>query len=298
MARTLPVEDEIAYDQGTRVASVKAFTKLLLKSWKGRLGIAIILAFVVLAISPQVFAPYSPTIPSGLNYESPSSQHLLGTDHIGVDVLSEVLWGARVSLVIGLAAAAFSTGIGSVIGIVAGYKGKYIDEILMRASDISLSIPSLVLMILFVVYLGPSLYSILFSISITTWPPIARSVRSLVLSLRERPFVDAARLTGMGDARIMAAVILPNVLALIVANGILQVTASIVAEAALDFIGLGVPSLVSWGTMLYWAQVSGAFLYGAWWVIATPGICIALLGFGFVLLGFALEEVGNPRIRQ
>jgi peptide/nickel transport system permease protein len=216
---------------------------------------------------------------------------------MGVDILSEVIWGTRVSLIIGLSAAAFATGIGSVVGITAGYKGGSIDEGLMRFSDVSLSIPALALMILFVVYLTPSLYSILFAISITTWPPIARSVRSQVLSLKERPFVDAARMSGMGDAKIMATVILPNVLALIAANGILQVTSSIVAEAALDFIGIGVLSLVSWGTMLYWAE-QFAFFHGAWWWIVAPGVAIALLGLGFVFVGFSLEEIGNPRIRQ
>jgi len=281
-----------------QLRSFARFLKVLLRSTKAKIGFGLIGGFVVLAIFAPYIAPYSPVpgVQFGPLYAQPSSQHLLGTDFQGVDVLSEVIWGARVSLIIGLAAAAFATGIGSVVGITAGYRGGWIDEVLMRASDISLAIPSLALMILFVVYLTPSLGSILFAISITTWPPIARSVRSQVLSLRERPFVDAARMTGMGGGKIMASVILPNVIALIVANGILQVTSSIVAEAALDFIGIGVPSLVSWGTMLYWAQ-QYAFLHGAWWWIAAPGVCIALLGLGFVMVGFSIEEIANPRIR-
>lgn len=288
---------EVEANQSVRRGALVGFLKQLFSSTKARIGISIILAFVVLALFPQVFAHYSPTVPSGPDYSPPSAAHWLGTDNKGVDVLSEVIWGSRVSLIIGLSAAAFATSIGSLVGIVAGFKGGWIDEALMRISDISLSIPALALMILFVVYLQPSLGSILFAISITTWPPIARSVRSQVLSLRDRPFVDAARLSGMSDFNIMTSVILRMVLALIVANGILQVTASIVAEAALDFIGIGVLSLTSWGTMLYWAE-QFAFFYGAWWWIAAPGICIALLGFGFVLVGFALEEIGNPRIRQ
>lgn len=273
------------------------FLRLLFGSTKAKIGFGIITAFIVLALLPQLLAPYSPVRPSGEDYLAPSITHLVGTDNNGVDVLSEVIWSARISLIIGLSAAAIATGIGTAVGVIAGYKGGYWDEVLMRVSDVALTIPSLALMILLVVYLNPSLTSILFSISITTWPPIARSVRSQVLSLRERPFVDAARMTGMGDARIMVSVILPNVLALIVANGILQVTSSIVAEAALDFIGLGVLSLVSWGTMLYWAE-QFAFFHGAWWWIAAPGICIAILGLGFVLVGFSLEEIANPRIRQ
>lgn len=288
---------EIETNPRERTGSLASFLKLLFSSTKARIGISIILAFVILALFPQVFAHYSPTVPSGPDYQPPNFAHWLGTDNRGVDILSEVIWGSRVSLIIGLSAAAFATGIGSLVGITAGYKGGLIDEALMRISDISLSIPALALMILFVVYLQPSLYSILFAISITTWPPIARSVRSQVLSLRDRPFVDAARLSGMGDFKIMTTVILRMVLALIVANGILQVTSSIVAEAALDFIGIGVLSLNSWGTMLYWAQ-QFAFFYGAWWWIAAPGVCIAILGFGFVLVGFALEEIGNPRIRH
>lgn len=290
----VPLEE---IDEGTRSGAFRGFLKQLFSSTKAKIGITIILAFVILALLPQLFAHYSPTVQSGADYEPPSLAHLLGTDYAGVDVLSEVIWGSRVSLIIGLSAAAFATGIGSIVGIIAGYKGGLMDEALMRISDISLSIPALALMILFVVYLKPSLGSILFAISITTWPPIARSVRSQVLSLRDRPFVDAARISGMSDTKIMTSVILRNVLALIVANGILQVTASIVAEAALDFIGLGVLSLVSWGTMLYWAE-QFAFFHGAWWWIAAPGVCIALLGLGFVLIGFSLEEIGNPRIRQ
>ncbi len=284
-------------EEESKRATFSSFLKRLFASTKAKIGISIIGAFVILALFPQLFAHYSPTVQSGADYSPPSYSHLLGTDYAGVDVLSEVVWGSRVSLIIGISAAVFATGIGSLVGVVAGYKGGLIDEVLMRVSDISLSIPALALMILFVVYLQPSLGSILFAISITTWPPIARSVRSQVLSLRDRPFVDAARLTGMSDSRIMATVIVRNVLALIVANGILQVTASIVAEAALDFIGLGVLSLVSWGTMLYWAE-QFAFFHGAWWWIAAPGVCIALLGLGFVLIGFSLEEIGNPRIRQ
>lgn len=292
----MTVQEQETREQ-TKFSKFWDFAKLLLSSTKAKIGFVIIVGFVLLALFPQLFAPHSSTLPSGGEYLTPSATHLLGTDYRGVDVFSEIIWGTRVSMIIGLSAAFFATGIGSLVGIIAGFKGGVVDEILMRGSDISLSIPSLALMILFVVYLQPSLTSILFAISITTWPPIARSVRSQVLSLRDRPYVDAARLSGMGDARIMVSVILRNVIALIVANGILQVTASIVAEAALDFIGLGVLSLVSWGTMLYWAEQS-AFINGAWWAIAAPGVCIALLGLGFVLIGFSIEEIGNPRIRQ
>jgi ABC-type dipeptide/oligopeptide/nickel transport system permease subunit len=269
----------------------------MLHGTKAKIGFALILGFFVVALFSASLAPYSPTHPTGVPYEAPSAAHLLGTDYLGVDVLSEIVWGTRISLLIGSAAALFATGVGSIVGIVAGYKGGWLDETLMRSSDIALAIPSLVLMILFVVYLTPSIASILLAISITTWPPIARSVRSQVLSIRERPFVDAARMTGMNDLRIMITVILPNVLALIIANGILQVTYSIVAESALDFIGVGLPSLVSWGTMLYWAE-QFAFFHNTWWWIIAPGVCIGLLGLGFVLVGFSIEEIANPRIRQ
>jgi peptide/nickel transport system permease protein len=272
-------------------------SKLILHGTKAKIGIGLILGFLTVALMASFIAPYSPVHPTGTSYEAPSSSHLLGTDYQGVDVSSEIIWGTRISLLIGIAAAAFASVMGSTVGVMAGFKGGWVDESLMRLSDVALAIPSLVLMILFVVYLTPSIASILLAISITTWPPIARSVRSQVLSIRERPFVDAARMTGMSDSRIMLTVIVPNVLALIVANGVLQVTYSIVAEAALDFIGVGLPSLVSWGTMLYWAE-QFAFFHNAWWWITAPGVCIALLGLGFVLVGFSIEEIANPRIRQ
>ena len=282
---------------GVLLESSLNLLKSFLHGWRAKIGIGLILGFLTLALLAPYIAPYSPVKPTGSSYEPPSLSHLLGTDYQGVDVLSEIIWGTQISLLIGLAAATFAAGIGSAVGILAGFKGGWIDETLMRFSDVALAIPSLVLMILFVIYLTPSIASILLAISITTWPPIARSVRSQVLSLRDRPFVDAARMSGMSDIRIMTSVILPNVLALIMANGILQVTYSIVAEAALDFIGVGLPSLVSWGTMLYWAE-QFAFFHNAWWWIVAPGVCIALLGLGFVLIGFSIEEIANPRIRQ
>ena len=293
----MQTKPETTTEQSQSFHNVIALSKLLLHGTKAKAGFSLIVGFLIIALLSAYIAPYSPVRPTGTTYEPPSITHLLGTDYLGVDVLSEIIWGTRISLLIGLAAAAFATGIGSTVGITAGYKGGWIDEALMRSSDIALAIPSLVLMILFVVYLTPSLPSILLAISITTWPPIARSVRSQVLSIRERPFVDAARMTGMSDLRIMLTVILPNVLALIMANGILQVTYSIVAESALDFIGVGLPSLISWGTMLYWAE-QFAFFHNAWWWITAPGVCIALLGLGFVLVGFSMEEIANPRIRQ
>jgi ABC-type dipeptide/oligopeptide/nickel transport system permease subunit len=264
---------------------------------KSALGFGVIVAFVIMALFAPYIAPYDPKGTSPLVNTPPSWQHLLGTTYLGEDVLSQVIWGSRISLLIGTAAAASATMIGATVGLIAGYSSKRsVDGSLMRFTDVFLIIPTLPLMIIFAAFLGPTIYNIIFVISITSWPSIARVVRSQVLAIKQRTFVKAARVAGLSESKIMTSVILPNVGPLILANATLAITSSIVAEAGLDFLGLGAPDVVSWGTMLYWAQSFG-FFYGAWWWFLAPGISIALLGFGFALMGFTLEKMANPRLR-
>lgn len=262
-------------------------------------GFGIIVFFSALAIAAPVAAPYSPySFPApGHPYAPPGPRFLLGTDYLGQDVLSEIIYGGRVSILVGLVVAILSTGLGTLVGVIAGYYKKTIDEGLMRLTDIVLILPPLPLMIILAAYLGPSIKTVIFVLTVASWPAVARVVRSQTLSLRERPFTDSARVIGASDFHIITRLLLPNLATIIAANAVLMVTTAIVGEAALDFIGLGDITVVSWGTMLYWAQ-SYAIFNGAWWWVITPGLCIVLVGLAFVLISVSIESVFNPRLRS
>jgi peptide/nickel transport system permease protein len=260
-------------------------------------GIGIIGFFTLMAIFAPWLAPYGPHQVSGLPWSPPSLQHWIGTDELGDDIMSQIIYGARVSLIVGFSVALAATLIGAVIGLVSGFYRGGTDEALMRLTDVFLILPPLPLAIILAAYLGPSVLTIIEVLTVTGWPLVARVVRSQTLSLRERPFVDAERVIGAGNTRIMFKVIIPNLLSLIAANAVLAVTAAVVGEAGLDFIGLGDPSVVSWGTMLYWSQNLNAILRGAWWWMLAPGLCIAFVGLGAVLISVGIENIFNPRLR-
>jgi peptide/nickel transport system permease protein len=265
---------------------------------RAQLGLGIISFFSALAIAAPVIAPYSPyAFPApGSPYLSPGTKFLLGTDYVGEDILSEIIYGGRISIFVGLVVAALSTGFGTLIGVVSGYYKKMIDETLMRLTDVVLILPALPLMIILAAYLGPSVRTVILVLTVTSWPPVARVVRSQTLSLRERPFTDSARVAGASDFRIITRILLPNLATIIAANAVLMVTSAIVGEAALDFIGLGDITVVSWGTMLYWAQTYALF-NGAWWWVLAPGICIIVVGLAFVLISVSIEGAFDPRLR-
>jgi peptide/nickel transport system permease protein len=260
-------------------------------------GISILGFFTFIAIFAPFLTPYAPHQVSGLPYSPPSFQHWMGTDELGEDIMSQIIYGARISLTVGFSVALAATFIGSLVGLVSGFYRGAVDEALMRFTDVILILPSLPLAVILAAYLGPSVQTIIEVLTITGWPLVARVVRSQTLSLRERPFVDAERVIGAGNSRIMFRVIIPNLLSLIAANAVLAITGAVVGEAGLDFIGLGNPSVVSWGTMLYWSQNLNATLRGAWWWILAPGLCIALVGLGAVLISIGIENIFNPRLR-
>lgn len=262
------------------------------------LGLSIMCFWLAAALSsPFLPLPDPRATDPAHAYSPPSLAHPFGTNHWGQDLLSQIIWGARLSLLVGVVSAVSTTFIGTFFGLIAGYYGGWVGEVLMRLTDTMLIIPALPMMITLAAYLGPSIWTVIFVIVITGWPLIARTIRSQILSLKERPFVDAARTIGMSNLQILYSVIFPNILPLIVATGVLAVSGSIVAEAGLDFLGLGDPNLISWGTMLYWAQRL-AFFYGAWWWFLIPGLVVAFLGIAFVLMGFAVEVRANPRLKE
>ena len=221
---------------------------------------------------------------------------ILGTDQYGSDLWSQLVNGSLISLYVGLLSAILSVGLGLIVGLSSGYMGKYVDEVLMRFSDMLLVVPTLPLLIVLIAVIGPGLENLILVIGLLGWMGFARLVRSQVLTLKERPFVEAARAVGAGKIHIMGKHILPNVMSLVYVSLATSVPGAIVAEAALSFLGFYDPSRMSWGRMLYEAQGSGGVRY--WWWVIPPGLCIALLAIAFIMLGFALDEVFNPRLRM
>ena len=221
---------------------------------------------------------------------------ILGSDHYGSDLWSQLVYWARISLYVGLLASILSVVLGLIVGLAAGYLGRHTDELLMRFSDMLLVIPTLPLLIVLMAVLGSKLENLILLIGLLGWMGFARVVRSQVLSLKERPFVEAAKAVGAGKIHIMTKHILPNVVSLVYVTLATSVPGAIVSEAALSFLGFYDPNKMSWGRMLYEVQANGAAQY--WWWVVPPGLCIAILAVAFILLGFALDEVFNPRLRM
>jgi peptide/nickel transport system permease protein len=268
----------------------------LLATKRGRVSVGILALFVFLAVFGALIAPDDPRASSTAVLEGPSGAHLLGTTEIGSDVFSQLLAGARVSMVVGLAAAVISAVLGSAVGLVGGYFGGMTDRVFDSFENWFLVIPQLPLMVVLARLLEPSLIVLIAVIGLTSWAGTGRIVRSQVLTLKERAFVERSRALGASDWHIIRTHILPNALPLIFANTVLIVAVAILSEAALSFLGLGDPTALSWGTMLEHGFAAGAPSAGAWWYVVPPGLCITVLVFAIGLIGYALEQHINPRL--
>lgn len=293
-------------------APARHLVRRLLGRPDGLFGIAILAVFALLAAIPEILVgPLQTAVTAtGGRLEPPSAQHLLGTDEIGRDMLNLTVHGTRVSMIIGLLATAITVFLGGVIGVVGGFVGGRIDGALMRVTDFFLVLPTFVLALILApiiadvigagsVFLGirTTLIVIVIVVGITSWASTARILRAQTLSLKQRPFVDRARVIGAGRLHIVRHHILPNVVNLIVANAVLVFAGAVLTETTLSFVGLGDPFQPSWGQLLNAAEEVGAPNLGAWWYFVPPGLCIVLVVFSFTLLGTALDDLLNPRRR-
>lgn len=270
----------------------------VLQSGKAVAGLVIVGFFLVVAIFGPMLAPYDPSTVSYDVLQPPSADHWFGTTQTGQDIFSQMLYGARISMIVGLAAAAMATTISVTIGLTAGYLGGLSDDLLSLLANIFLVLPGLPLTIILITLIPDSgSIGIILIIGVTGWAWGARVLRAQTLSLRKRDFVEAARATGRSRSSIIFREILPNQLAVIASSFLGTVTGAILTQASLAFLGLTSVSEWSWGTILYWAQVSSALVVNAWWWFIPAGLAIALLGTGMSLLNFGIDEFINPRLR-
>jgi peptide/nickel transport system permease protein len=269
----------------------------LLRSPKSVIGLAIVLFFVLVALFAPTIAPGDPQAFVARPNQPPSSEHYFGTTGQGKDVFTQTVWGARLSLLVGFGASTLLTLFNTAIGVIAGYFRGWVDNILTFIMNLFLIIPGLPLLIVLSGYLKAGIFTLIIVIAITGWAFGARVKRSFVLSLREKDFVAAAKVSGQSDFGIIYYQILPNMINMIFGGFVGGVTGGIIAITGLSFLGLTNLSEVNWGTNLYWAQVSGALIQGTWWTILPSGLSVALISFGLSLVNYGMDEVTNPRLK-
>ena len=282
------------------VKKLREINRKLLSNRMGLVGSILLTAFLLMAIFGPMLAPYDVTKFNLIHkFERPSNAHWMGTDQDGVDIFSQLLEGARTSIIIGVFSALIASLLGTVVGLYAGYVGGWKDEVVMRLNDVVLSIPWLVLMIVVAALLGTiDLLGIILIIGLTGWSMTARMVRAQVLSIREKEFVERARAIGASDMTIVRRHVFPNTFPLVFANTILTVAIAILSEATLSYLRLRPADVVTWGKMLSYASESSAFQIGLWAWIVIPGLFIVLLVLAFTMVGYALDEILNPKLRK
>jgi peptide/nickel transport system permease protein len=308
---TAPVMPLAAETGSQRVTVRFDLLRALLRRPSGLIGILILLVFSVLALVPDLFVGELETAvtATGERLQPPSAEFPLGTDELGRSMLNLTVHATRISMVIGLLATVITVAVGAVLGIVSGYIGGRLDDVAMRIADFFLVMPTFVLALILTSLIRDvlgtgskeiggirlSLLVIVVVIGITSWSSTARIIRSQTLSLKERAFVDRARVIGASSGHIMRRHILPNVMNLVIANTVLTFAGAVLTETTLSFVGLGDPFQPSWGQLLEAARQVGALQLGKWWYYVPPGASVVLVVFAFTLLGNALDDVLNPR---
>jgi peptide/nickel transport system permease protein len=270
---------------------------ILFGSRQSTVGIVIVLAFVALAIVAPYVEPYSTTQQVGRVYAPPSNHHWLGLDDGGIDMLSQVMQGARVSMIVGFAGAFVAIVIGGLVGIVSGYFGGRSDILLMRITDYFLVIPDVPLMIVAAAIFGHNLRNIVVIIGLIYWTSTARLLRAQVKTLRERVYVKRARSLGAGHLRLVWNHVMPQVTPLLVANTVLMIATAIFAETYISFLGLGDPSTISWGKLIQNSLSGGAVFHSAWWAVIPPGLCVTVVILACTMVGQSMEDALNPRLQ-
>jgi len=272
------------------------FWRLFRRNRSAVLGLVILILIIGMAATAHLFFPEDPFRLAGRSMSPPGENgFLLGSDSLGRDVASGIAHGAKTLLLIGLMATLVAVGFGTMMGGLAGYYGGWIDDILMRVTEMFQTIPSFIFAILLVAIMKPSIESIVIAIAVVSWPAVARLVRGEFLSLRGREFVQACHTLGMSDARIILREILPNCLSPIIVIGSLMVATAILIESGLAFLGLGDPNIMSWGFQI---GAGRTLLRSAWWVCTFPGIAILITVLAINLVGEGLNDALNPRLRE
>jgi peptide/nickel transport system permease protein len=278
------------------------YFKFLRRFYRGNLaasiGSIIVATMILLSVFAGSIAENDPNKRVARGHQPPSAELLLGSTRSGKDVLSQVLHGGKISLLVAFSAAMITTVIAVAVGISAGYFGGRVDEILMSFTNIVLVFPQLPLLIIiaaFVGQVGPIVIALIIGLSSWAWG--ARVIRSQTMAIRNKEFVIAAEVMGESKLRIMFVEILPNLISIVVGGAIGTCIYALMAEAGLEFLGLGDPTIITWGTMLFWAQSNSAFIVGAWWDMVVPGTAIAIFGGGLALLNMSIDQVSNPKLK-
>ncbi|MGA8047555.1 MAG: ABC transporter permease [Dermatophilaceae bacterium] len=269
----------------------------LLRNRKALTGLIILATFILLALLAPVITPGDPSLITSLGAQAPSGEHPFGTTPKGQDVLALTLTGARSSLFVGFVVGIAATAIGVLVGLTSAFYGRVTDNSLSLLTNVFLLLPGLPLLVILAAFLPPGLGTVILVLTITGWAGAARVLRSQALSIRGKDFVAAAIVTGEKPTRIMLREILPNMASIVMITLLGTVIFGIGAQAGLEFLGLGDPSVVSWGTNLYWASNDGALMSGYWWAFVPSGAAIALVAFALALINYGVDEISNPRLR-